>query len=57
MGLANRCAQVIGGTGVTGRTTVGQLYREIPAFRINDGPTEVHKSNLAKNIEQGWAAR
>lgn len=57
MRVADRCVQVMGGTGVTGRTMVEQLYREIRAFRIYDGPTEVHKWSLAKKIKHGWAAR
>lgn len=48
--VADRCVQVMGGTGVTGDTIVEQVFREIRAFRIYDGPTEVHKWSLAKQI-------
>ena len=48
--VADRCVQVMGGTGVSGDTVVEQVFREIRAFRIYDGPTEVHKWSLAKKI-------
>jgi acyl-CoA dehydrogenase len=54
--IADRCVQVMGGTGVTDRTIVAQVYREIRAFRIYDGPTEVHKWSLAKKIKRDWKA-
>lgn len=52
--VADRCVQVLGGTGVTNDTMVEQFYREIRAFRIYDGPTEVHKWSLAKKIKRDW---
>lgn len=52
--VADRCVQTMGGTGVTGDTIVEQLFREIRAFRIYDGPTEVHKWSLAKKIKRDW---
>jgi acyl-CoA dehydrogenase len=54
MGVADRCVQVMGGTGVSGDTIVEQVFREIRAFRIYDGPTEVHKWSLAKKIKREW---
>ena len=50
--VADRCIQVMGGTGVTQDTIVEQVFREIRAFRIYDGPTEVHKWSLAKKIKR-----
>jgi acyl-CoA dehydrogenase len=50
--IADRCVQVMGGTGVTRDTIVEQVFREIRAFRIYDGPTEVHKWSLAKKIKR-----
>lgn len=35
---------------------VEQGFREIRAFRIYDGPTQVHKGSLAKKIKRGWKA-
>ena len=53
--IADRCVQVMGGTGVSGDTIVEQVFREIRAFRIYDGPTEVHKWSLAKKIKRDAA--
>ena len=50
--VADRCVQVMGGTGVSRDTVVEQVFREIRAFRIYDGPTEVHKWSLAKKIKR-----
>ena len=50
--IADRCVQVMGGTGVTGDTMVEQVFREVRAFRIYDGPTEVHQWSLAKKIKR-----
>lgn len=52
--IADRCVQVMGGTGVSGDTPVEQIFREVRAFRIYDGPTEVHKWSLAKKIKRAW---
>lgn len=50
--VADRCVQVMGGTGVSRDTVVEQVFRELRAFRIYDGPTEVHKWSLAKKIKR-----
>ena len=50
--VADRCVQTMGGTGVSRDTIVEQVFREIRAFRIYDGPTEVHKWSLAKKIKR-----
>lgn len=54
MRVADRCVQVMGGTGVTDDTIVEQVFHETRAFRIYDGPTEVHKWSLAKKIKRDW---
>lgn len=54
MKIADNCVQVLGGTGVTDKTIVEMVFREIRAFRIYDGPTEVHKWSLAKKIKREW---
>ena len=54
--IADRCVQVMGGTGVTGDTMVEQVFREVRAFRIYDGPTEVHQWSLAKKIKRDTLA-
>jgi acyl-CoA dehydrogenase len=48
----DRCVQVMGGSGVSRDTIVEQIFREVRAFRIYDGPTEVHKWSIAKSIKK-----
>lgn len=50
--VLDRCVQVMGATGVSGATIVEQLFREMRAFRIYDGPSEVHRWSLAKRIKR-----
>lgn len=57
MRVADRCVQVMGGSGLTEQTIVEQVFREIRAFRIYDGPTEVHKWSIAKKIKRDWLKR
>lgn len=50
--IADRCVQVMGASGVSRDFIVEQFFREVRAFRIYDGPTEVHKWSLAKKIKR-----
>jgi len=50
--IADRCVQVLGGLGVTDDTPVHQIFRDIRAFRIYDGPSEVHRWSMAKRIKR-----
>ena len=52
--VLDNCVQVMGGMGVTQDTIVERIFREIRAFRIYDGPTEVHQWSLAKKIKREW---
>ncbi len=55
--IADRCVQVMGGMGVSRDTIVEKFFREVRAFRIYDGPTEVHKWSLAKKLKGQIASR
>jgi acyl-CoA dehydrogenase len=55
--IADRCVQVMGGTGLTHDSVVEQVFREVRAFRVYDGPTEVHKWSLAKRIKKETLSR
>ncbi len=55
--IADRCVQVMGGLGVSRDTVVEQVFREVRAFRIYDGPTEAHKWSLAKSIKRAHVIR
>jgi acyl-CoA dehydrogenase len=46
--VADRCVQILGGMGVTRDTVVERIFRDVRAFRIYDGPSEVHRWSLAR---------
>ena len=48
--VVDRAVQILGGRGVTGETIVERIFRDIRAFRIYDGPSEVHRMSLARKI-------
>lgn len=48
--VADRCVQILGGLGLTRDTVVERIFRDIRAFRIYDGPSEVHRWSLARRI-------
>ncbi|PJK30404.1 acyl-CoA dehydrogenase [Minwuia thermotolerans] len=50
--VADRCLQVLGGMGMTRDTEVERIFRELRGFRIYDGPSEVHRWSLAKQIKR-----
>jgi alkylation response protein AidB-like acyl-CoA dehydrogenase len=54
--VADRCVQILGGMGVTHETVVERIFREIRAFRIYDGPSEVHRWALARRTLRVGAA-
>lgn len=55
--VADRCVQVLGGLGLTADTVVEQIFREIRAFRVYDGPSEVHRWAIARRIMSNAAKR
>jgi acyl-CoA dehydrogenase len=48
--VVDRSVQFLGGQGVTGETVVARIFADVRAFRIYDGPSEVHRWSLAKRI-------
>ena len=48
--VADRCVQVLGGMGISDETPVAMIFRDIRAFRLYDGPTEVHKFAIARQV-------
>ncbi|MDX1737765.1 MAG: acyl-CoA dehydrogenase family protein [Alphaproteobacteria bacterium] len=48
--IADRCVQILGGMGVSDDTVVSQIFREIRAFRIYDGPSEVHRWAIGNRV-------
>jgi len=55
--VSDRCVQAMGGMGLSRDSVVEQIFRETRAFRIYDGPTEVHKWSLARKIKRAVEAR
>lgn len=55
--VVDRCVQILGGQGVTHETVVGRIWQEIRAFRIYDGPSEVHLWSLARHVGREYAKR
>lgn len=51
--VADRCLQILGGLGTTRDTVVERIFRDVRAFRIYDGPSEVHRWALGRRIMAG----
>jgi acyl-CoA dehydrogenase len=51
--IADRCVQILGGRGVTSETVVERIFSDVRAFRIYDGPSEVHRWSIAKRVIAG----
>ena len=52
----DRCVQILGGSGVTDETIVARIFRDMRAFRIYDGPSEVHRWSIGNRIARGAPA-
>lgn len=50
--VVDRCVQMLGGQGVTAETPVMRIFTDMRAFRIYDGPSEVHRWSMARKIVQ-----
>ena len=48
--VVDRAVQILGGQGVTGETIVMRIFQDIRAFRVYDGPSEVHRWSMARKI-------
>ena len=48
--VVDRSVQMLGGQGVTGETVVMRIFRDMRAFRIYDGPSEVHRWSMARKM-------
>jgi acyl-CoA dehydrogenase len=54
--VVDRSVQVLGGAGTTRDFPVEQIFREIRAFRIYDGASEVHRWSLAGRLGRQMAS-
>jgi acyl-CoA dehydrogenase len=48
--VADRCVQVLGGSGVTGESVVMRIFKDMRSFRIYDGSNEVHRWSMARKL-------
>lgn len=48
--VVDRCIQILGGMGVSKELPLERWYREMRIKRIGEGPSEVHRMVLARNI-------
>ncbi len=51
--IVDRSLQILGGTGITRDTVVERIFRDVRAFRIYDGPSEVHRWSIGRRIVEG----
>lgn len=50
--VADRCVQILGGLGLTRDTVIERFFRDARAFRVYDGPSEVHRWSLARRMRE-----
>ena len=50
--VVDRSQQILGGMGFTHDTVVAQIATEIRGFRIYDGPSEVHRWSIARQLSR-----
>jgi acyl-CoA dehydrogenase len=51
--VLDRCVQVCGARGYSRDTLLERFYRDVRAFRIYDGPSEVHRMVVARQLFRG----
>jgi acyl-CoA dehydrogenase len=55
--IIDRCIQVCGALGISRDCILERLYRDVRAFRIYDGPSEVHRMVIARALLRGEGER
>ncbi len=51
--IIDRCIQACGALGISRDCILERLYRDVRAFRIYDGPSEVHRMVIARGLLRG----
>ena len=51
--VVDRCMQVFGGMGVSREMPLERWYRELRIKRIGEGPSEIHRMIIARNLVGG----
>jgi alkylation response protein AidB-like acyl-CoA dehydrogenase len=57
MRVVDRSMQILGGLGLTRDTVVERIFRDVRAFRIYDGPSEVHRWALGRRVVENKGSR
>ena len=52
--VIDRAIQICGSLGISTDLPLASFYREARAFRIYDGPSEVHRMVIARELLKGW---
>jgi len=55
--VVDRAVQILGGQGMTDDTIVARIFRDIRAFRIYDGPSEVHRWSIGRKVVKAIRTR
>ncbi len=55
--VVDRAVQILGGQGMTDDTVVNRIFRDIRAFRIYDGPSEVHRWSIGRKVAKAIKGR
>ena len=55
--VVDRALQVMGGSGTSHDTAVARIDRNIRPFRLYDGPSEVHRWAMGRDIMKGAVRR
>ncbi|MGR7995169.1 acyl-CoA dehydrogenase family protein [Xanthobacter sp. ZOL 2024] len=55
--VVDRALQILGGLGMTRDTEVERIFRDVRGFRIYDGPSEVHRWNIARRLGKAEGRR
>ena len=50
--VVDRSVQLAGGLGMSEELVLGRIYADIRAFRIYDGPSEVHRMSIARRVSR-----
>jgi acyl-CoA dehydrogenase len=51
--VVDRSVQILGASGVSDESIVSRIFKDMRAFRVYDGPSEVHRWSMAKRIARG----
>jgi acyl-CoA dehydrogenase len=48
--VADQALQILGGAGYVAETPIEMIYRDVRAFRIGEGTSEIQKNQIARGL-------